>query len=102
MEEKPQKTHCSRSTKAQLHFPVGRTERYLQEGNFCQLLSASAPVFLAAVLEYLTADVLDLAAKEAQASRRKRITPEHVTWAVANKHLRKIFKSARAETSDKN
>lgn len=93
MEENRQKSNISRSARAQLNFPVSRIERFLREGNFSQRLSASAPVFLAGVLEYLTADVLDLSGKEAQASGRKRITPEHVSWAVENnKHLRKIFK----------
>lgn len=96
MEENRQKCNISRSTRAQLNFPVSRIERFLREGNFSQRLSASAPVFLAGVLEYLTANVLDLSGKEAQARGRKRITPEHVSWAVENnKHLRKIFKVDR-------
>ncbi|KAK7799220.1 hypothetical protein U0070_021039 [Myodes glareolus] len=93
MEANRQKTNISRSARAQLNFPVSRIERFLREGNFSQRVSASAPVFLAGVLEYLTADILDLSGKEAQASGRKRITPEHVSWAVENnKHLRKLFK----------
>ncbi|XP_038171608.2 histone H2A-Bbd type 1-like [Arvicola amphibius] len=104
MEENRQKINISRSTRAQLNFPVSRIERFLREGNFSQRLSASAPVFLAGVLEYLTANVLDLSGKQAQARSRKRIIPEHVSWAdESNKHLRKIFKvdskSSFAETS---
>ena len=94
MEENRQKCNISRSTRAQLNFPVSRIERFLREGNFSQRLSASAPVFLAGVLEYLTANVLDLSGKEAQARGRKHITPEHVSWAVENnKHLRKNLQS---------
>ncbi|XP_057616571.1 histone H2A-Bbd type 1 [Chionomys nivalis] len=93
MEDNRQKSNTSRSARAQLNFSVSRIERFLREGNFSQRLSASAPVFLAGVLEYLTADVLDLSGKEAQANGKKRITPEHVSWAIENnKHLRKIFK----------
>ncbi|KAH0510806.1 histone H2A-Bbd type 1-like [Microtus ochrogaster] len=93
MEDNRQKCNISRSARAQLNFSVSRIERFLREGNFSQRLSPSAPVFLAGVLEYLTADVLRLSVKEAQASGRKRITPEHISWAVENdKHLRKIFK----------
>ena len=47
----------SRSTKAGLTFPVGRVARFLRTGKFASRLGAGAPVYLAAVLEYLTAEV---------------------------------------------
>lgn len=42
---------------AGLQFPVGRLARYLKKGRYAQRLAAGAPVYLAAVLEYLTAEV---------------------------------------------
>uniref|UniRef100_A0A8C8XFG6 Histone H2A n=1 Tax=Panthera leo TaxID=9689 RepID=A0A8C8XFG6_PANLE len=79
----------SRSRRAELQFPVSRVERLLREGRYAPRLSASTPVFLTAVLEYLTANILELAGKEALDSHKMRITPEHVQRALgSNQHLR--------------
>lgn len=40
-------------------------------------------MFLAAVLEYLAAEVLELAGEAAHSFKRSRITPRHVQLAVA-------------------
>jgi hypothetical protein len=47
----------SRSTKAGLQFPVGRIARFLKAGKYSTRVGAGAPVYLAAVLEYLAAEV---------------------------------------------
>ena len=46
----------SRSARAGLQFPVGRVHRFLRKGNYAQRIGAGAPVYLAAVLEYLAAE----------------------------------------------
>ncbi|XP_004674846.1 PREDICTED: histone H2A-Bbd type 1-like [Condylura cristata] len=74
----------SRSTRAELHFPVSRVDRLLREGHYAHRLSSATPVFLAGVLEYLTSNILELASEEAQSHHRMRITPEHVEKAVDN------------------
>ena len=43
----------SRSSRAGLQFPVGRIHRLLRKGNYAERVGAGAPVYLAAVLEYL-------------------------------------------------
>ncbi|CAM9493088.1 unnamed protein product [Heterosigma akashiwo] len=43
----------TRSSKAGLQFPVGRIGRYLKQGRYSARVGAGAPVYLAAVLEYL-------------------------------------------------
>ena len=48
----------SRSHKAGLQFPVGRIARFLKAGKYAERVGAGAPVYLAAVLEYLAAEVL--------------------------------------------
>ncbi len=48
----------SRSKKAGLTFPIGRVDRYLREGKYAERISDSASIYLAAVLEYLTAEIL--------------------------------------------
>ena len=48
----------SRSAKAGLQFPVGRIGRFLKKGKYATRVGAGAPVYLAAILEYLTAEIL--------------------------------------------
>lgn len=56
----PKKKPVSRSVKAGLQFPVGRIGRYLKKGRYSQRVGTGAPVYLAAVLEYLAAEVMHL------------------------------------------
>lgn len=73
----------SRSAKAGLIFPVGRIGSLLRRGQYARRVGASSAVYLAAVLEYLTAELLELSAKVvAQQKKNKRITPRAVTLAV--------------------
>uniref|UniRef100_A0A453MUM5 Histone H2A n=1 Tax=Aegilops tauschii subsp. strangulata TaxID=200361 RepID=A0A453MUM5_AEGTS len=51
------KKSVTRSVKAGLQFPVGRIGRYLKKGRYAQRVGSGAPVYLAAVLEYLAAEV---------------------------------------------
>jgi hypothetical protein len=51
------KKSVSRSVKAGLQFPVGRIGRYLKKGRYAARIGTGAPVYLAAVLEYLAAEV---------------------------------------------
>jgi histone H2A len=74
----------SRSEKAGLQFPVGRISRFLRKGRYADRLGGGAPVYLAAVLEYLTAEVLELAGNAARDNKRMRINPRHITLAIRN------------------
>ncbi|XP_036594241.1 histone H2A-beta, sperm-like [Trichosurus vulpecula] len=74
----------SRSSRAQLHFPVSRVDRFLRQGHYAQRLASGAPVFLAAVLEYLTVEILELAANAARDNQKSRIAPHHLQLAVRN------------------
>lgn len=51
------KKATTRSSKAGLQFPVGRIARFLKKGKYAERVGAGAPVYLAAVLEYLAAEV---------------------------------------------
>lgn len=74
----------SRSNRAGLQFPVGRIHRHLREGRYADRIGAGAPVYLAAVLEYLTAEILELAGNAARDNKRTRIIPRHIQLAVRN------------------
>ena len=74
----------SRSVRAGLQFPVGRVHRHLRNGNYASRVGAGAPVYLAAVLEYLAAEILELAGNAARDNKKNRINPRHVQLAVRN------------------
>jgi histone H2A len=77
-------TSQSRSAKAGLQFPVGRIHRLLKKGNYAQRVGAGAPVYLAAVLEYLAAEILELAGNAARDNKKHRIVPRHLQLAIRN------------------
>ena len=81
--KKPSKS-TTRSARAGLQFPVGRMARFLRQGGFAKRVGAGAPVYLAAVLEYMTAELLELAGNAAKDNKRSRIIPRHIQLAVRN------------------
>ena len=74
----------TRSSRAGLQFPVGRMHRLLRKGHYAERVGAGAPVYLAAVLEYLSAEILELAGNAARDNKKNRIIPRHVLLAVRN------------------
>ncbi|PHT41836.1 putative histone H2A.2 [Capsicum baccatum] len=72
------------SERTGLQFPVGRIARYLKKGRYAQRVGSGAPIYLAAVLEYLAAEVLDLARNAARDNKKTRIIPRHLLLAVRN------------------
>ena len=74
----------SRASKAGLQFPVGRIARFMKQGRYAERVGAGAPVYLAAVLEYLAAEVLELAGNAAKDNKKTRIVPRHIQLAIRN------------------
>ena len=82
----------SKSAKAGLQFPVGRMSRFLKKGKYATRVGAGAPVYLAAILEYLCAEILELAGNAARDNKKTRIIPRHIQLAVRNdEELNKLF-----------
>ncbi|KAI0321317.1 histone-fold-containing protein [Amylostereum chailletii] len=77
------KAFQTRSSKAGLQFPVGRIHRYLKQRTQNNMrIGAKAAVYTSAILEYLTAEVLELAGNASKDLRVKRITPRHLQLAI--------------------
>ena len=74
----------SKSTRAGLQFPVGRINSLLKKGRYAKRTGGGAPVYMAAVLEYLTAEIVELAGNASRDYKRTRITPRHIQLAIRN------------------
>ncbi|XP_035416567.1 core histone macro-H2A.1 isoform X7 [Cygnus atratus] len=102
---KKKSTKTSRSAKAGVIFPVGRMLRYIKKGHPKYRIGVGAPVYMAAVLEYLTAEILELAGNAARDNKKGRVTPRHILLAVANdeelnqKKQGEVSKSASADST---
>ena len=68
----------SRSAKAGLSFPVGRIARMLKHGRYSERVGLGAPVFLAAVLEYLVAELLEVSVMVVKENKKNRIIPRYI------------------------
>ena len=74
----------SKSVRAGLQFPVSRVHRLLKRGNYSKRTGSGAGVYLAAVMEYLAAEILELAGNAARDNKKKRVIPRHLQLAIRN------------------
>lgn len=81
---KPKSSGVSKSSRAGVTFPVGRIQRLLRNGNYAERIGAGSAVYLSAVLEYLCAEILELAGNASRDNKKLRIAPRHILLAVRN------------------
>lgn len=61
---------------------MGRVQRNLKKGKYANKIGTTASVYLAAFLEYMVAEILELSGTAAIANKRQRIIPRHILLAV--------------------
>ena len=84
----------SNSSRCDLKFPVGRVARKIREGRYARSVGIGAGIFTAAVLEYLTFEILELAGNACLEHKKKQIVPRHLQLAIRNdEELNKLMHS---------
>lgn len=81
---KEQKPVLSKSGKAGLTLPASRIHRCFKARltHPVKRIGGSAPIYATAVLEYLTAEVLELAANATRSAKRTRMSPDDIASAL--------------------
>ena len=82
----------SRSARAGLSFPVGRIARMLKQGRYSERVGMGAPVYLAAVLEYLVAEILEVSVMVVRQNKKARIVPRYIFLGLKeDDEFKKLF-----------
>lgn len=68
----------TKSSKAGLVFPIGRIRRMLKERMVGQRVGGHAAIYMGAVLEYLTAELVEIAGNVSKNSKKVRIMPSMI------------------------
>lgn len=78
------KKRISKSVRAGLQFPVSRILGMLKRGRYSKIIQNGSAVYLAGVLEYLAAEIMELAGNAARDNKKMRIIPRHLQLAIRN------------------
>lgn len=74
----------SRSARAGLYFPIGRTQTRMRSKKWIPRIGSSAAVAHAAVLQYIMSEMLEVSVNQCIAHKSKRIKPRHILLAIEN------------------
>ena len=86
------KPGVKKEKRAGISFPVTRIKRYMTKMRANKTVRDTAAVFLSAVLEYLCAEVTDLAGNMALDDNKKTFNQKHLFKALESDHqLTKVF-----------
>lgn len=72
MSAKVKSASRTKSSRAGLEFPVGRCLKYLKAGNYANRIGTGASIYMAATLEYLVAEILELSGNAARDNKKSR------------------------------
>lgn len=78
-------------------FSYGKIGKFCKNGRFADRIGAGAPVYLAAVLQYLTEEIVTLAEAQmkkdvSNTKKKERITPRHIMLAIkSDPELAQLF-----------
>lgn len=82
----------SRSSRAGLNFPVGRIARMLKDGRYAERVGIGAPVYLASILEYLVAEILEVSVMVVKQKKKARIVPRFIYLGLKeDEEFKKLF-----------
>lgn len=82
----------TKSFKAGVYFPVSRIKRYLKNRIDGKRISDYSAVYLAAVLDYLIAEVIEISGNVTKDMNKKLIIPRHIKCGVGqDKELDELF-----------
>ncbi|XP_071379948.1 histone H2A-like [Centroberyx affinis] len=86
------KSTVTQSSGAGFAFSIGRIHRLLRKGNYAKRVDTGAAVYLAAILEYLCAEILDVAGSVSRAKKKQQISSQCLLLVVKNdEELHKLF-----------
>ena len=92
--------NVSANKKAGTIFPVGRLNTMIRRGRYSARVGASAGAFMAAVLEYVTAEVLELSGDLCHQAKNKIIQPRHLNLGLRqDDELSKLLAEATITSS---
>ena len=89
---KGKKAGATAQHKAGIVFPVSRFMRQMRQDRLSERIGKGAAICMAAVVEYLVSELLEISGNFAEEGGKKRINNRHLLLAVRNDdELRKLF-----------